>query len=476
MPEIIVKLGERIIHRYFFDKDVLSVGRARDNDVVIENLSVSRNHARIKKEDGKYFLTDMNSANGTLVNGVRITKTEIFHNDQITVGKHLLLFINQDAAAAAGTATSEKRTGDEAPIASGEMGVLVVSKGKQAGQEFKVQKSETYIGRASENDIRIHDWFVSKRHAVVTREGAGFKLKDLDSWRGTTVNGTSIREVDLKDGDEIVFGTTVLNFKVVNAEEYISAHPLPSSDQVLKFEQDENWGTDSSARRLIPPEAPSEPTSKTNAPLPHAPEHPTSDDIAVPAPPEDEGTSVPAGDDEYAPLTDEELEALDNEPDHFELDRDEEEENRRLSWEMLEAEKMFQLGERDSEDVSLVEDDDELSAEENAAIDREAALEGLAERPDASTDLDAEDRDEEEALHLDALDESSELGRTPVMVHEPAVEKPSGDHIDEAKSKEIQLWEKALKNKSIVIRKNAARELKKLTGKDYDWKSDPTGA
>jgi hypothetical protein len=37
------------------------------------------------------------------------------------------------------------------------------------------------------------------------------------------------------------------------------------------------------------------------------------------------------------------------------------------------------------------------------------------------------------------------------------------------------MWEKALKNKSLLIRKNAAKELKKLTGKDYDWKSEPHG-
>ena len=43
MPELIVKLGDSVVHKYFFDKDILSIGRARDNDVVIENLSVSRN-------------------------------------------------------------------------------------------------------------------------------------------------------------------------------------------------------------------------------------------------------------------------------------------------------------------------------------------------------------------------------------------------------------------------------------------------
>lgn len=76
MPEIVVSLGDNVVHKYFFEKDVLSIGRGRDNDIVIENLAVSRNHSRIKRQNGKYVLIDLNSANGTYVNGVKITKTE----------------------------------------------------------------------------------------------------------------------------------------------------------------------------------------------------------------------------------------------------------------------------------------------------------------------------------------------------------------------------------------------------------------
>ena len=63
MPELIVKLGDNVVQKYFFDKDVLSVGRARDNDIVIENLSVSRNHALVRLFDYNYILTELNSAN-----------------------------------------------------------------------------------------------------------------------------------------------------------------------------------------------------------------------------------------------------------------------------------------------------------------------------------------------------------------------------------------------------------------------------
>src|SRR5436309_3057222 len=95
MPEIVLKLGDTVLQTIVFDKDIMSVGRSRDNDVVVENLSVSRNHARIRRQNGKYVLTDLNSANGTYVNGVRVSKTEIVDDDVISIGKHRMQFVNK---------------------------------------------------------------------------------------------------------------------------------------------------------------------------------------------------------------------------------------------------------------------------------------------------------------------------------------------------------------------------------------------
>ena len=71
------------------DKPYISIGRSKDNDIVIDDLSVSRKHAILEKDEtGKFFLTDLNSSNGTFVNNVRITeKTPITTNDHILLGK-----------------------------------------------------------------------------------------------------------------------------------------------------------------------------------------------------------------------------------------------------------------------------------------------------------------------------------------------------------------------------------------------------
>ena len=46
MPELVLKLGDDVLEKFVFDKDIVSIGRARDNDIVIENLSVSRKIGR----------------------------------------------------------------------------------------------------------------------------------------------------------------------------------------------------------------------------------------------------------------------------------------------------------------------------------------------------------------------------------------------------------------------------------------------
>ncbi len=71
------------------DKPYISIGRSKDNDIIIDDLSVSRKHAILERDEtGKFYITDLNSSNGTFVNNVRITeKTAITPNDHILLGK-----------------------------------------------------------------------------------------------------------------------------------------------------------------------------------------------------------------------------------------------------------------------------------------------------------------------------------------------------------------------------------------------------
>jgi predicted component of type VI protein secretion system len=91
------------------DKAVV-VGRLPSCAIAIPESSVSREHAKIYLRDGAYFLVDLNSANGTFVNGKRITRAELAGGDEVTVGSSRLVFrTDADVPAPAAAATDPAR-------------------------------------------------------------------------------------------------------------------------------------------------------------------------------------------------------------------------------------------------------------------------------------------------------------------------------------------------------------------------------
>ncbi len=83
------KIGEFIL-----DKEVMTIGRKEDNDIRIDNLAVSGHHAKLLTLFEDSFLEDLESTNGTLVNGQAIKKHPLKNGDVITIGKHELRYLN----------------------------------------------------------------------------------------------------------------------------------------------------------------------------------------------------------------------------------------------------------------------------------------------------------------------------------------------------------------------------------------------
>ena len=93
MLTIELKFNDAVLKTIETDKEVITIGRNVKNDIQIDNLSVSKQHARIVKHQGHYFIEDMKSTNGTYLNEKKIAKKKLANNDVITIGKHTLLAI-----------------------------------------------------------------------------------------------------------------------------------------------------------------------------------------------------------------------------------------------------------------------------------------------------------------------------------------------------------------------------------------------
>lgn len=73
-------------------KTVINIGRRLENDLVIDDRRVSRNHAQLRAVEGHYVLFDLSSSGGTFVNGIRVSETIIYPNDTISLGGVKLIF------------------------------------------------------------------------------------------------------------------------------------------------------------------------------------------------------------------------------------------------------------------------------------------------------------------------------------------------------------------------------------------------
>jgi pSer/pThr/pTyr-binding forkhead associated (FHA) protein len=91
-------------------------------------------------------------------------------------------------------------------------GLLVVTHGTNAGSQFALNPEVTTAGRHPESDIFLDDITVSRRHAEIRREGAGFVVRDVGSLNGTYLNRERIDDAPLEDRDELQVGKFRLVF------------------------------------------------------------------------------------------------------------------------------------------------------------------------------------------------------------------------------------------------------------------------
>ncbi len=92
LPRLVVRMGGRVIQEANLRTE-LSIGRAEDNDLRLADPKASRHHARVRREGTAFVLTDLGSANGTLLNGVRLTTPRpLQHGDRIVIGDTELIF------------------------------------------------------------------------------------------------------------------------------------------------------------------------------------------------------------------------------------------------------------------------------------------------------------------------------------------------------------------------------------------------
>ena len=192
----------------------VTIGRSSSNDIQIAEGHVSRTHAVISCRDGAFTLDDLDSANGTFLNGQRISGSS-----PLAIGDEIHLFVTMLMLT---SDSSENSAELEARLADlvGDRATLRITSGAQKRHVFALLKDEIYIGRSTPKaswEIALHDATVSRPHALLLREQLSWKLFDLGSVNGTSVNKLPVtggKAQALRDGDQIVFGATTTLFRL----------------------------------------------------------------------------------------------------------------------------------------------------------------------------------------------------------------------------------------------------------------------
>ena len=91
---LIVKRGPNAGSKFFLDTDATTIGRHPESDIFLDDITVSRRHAEIRRADGTFALHDVGSLNGTYVNRERVEESTLRSGDEIQIGKFKLVFLS----------------------------------------------------------------------------------------------------------------------------------------------------------------------------------------------------------------------------------------------------------------------------------------------------------------------------------------------------------------------------------------------
>jgi pSer/pThr/pTyr-binding forkhead associated (FHA) protein len=220
MPRMIVSIDGVVIKEVQLTKERTTLGRRPYNDIVIDNLAISGEHAALQMTAGKVELEDLNSTNGTYVNGKAARKQLLHNGDMVEVGKYKIKFVDDVSGDAfdktmiikpgsVGLAALAPKPVAPTPMRAPEptapeplQASIKVLSGSAAGREVKLTKVVTTIGKPG---VAV---------AAITRRQRGYVVHHVEGAGNPSLNGTPIgaEPSALKNGDVIELAGTQMQF------------------------------------------------------------------------------------------------------------------------------------------------------------------------------------------------------------------------------------------------------------------------
>lgn len=214
MAKLLLTIDGVVVRDFPLDSERLTIGRAPDNGVQLNDTTVSARHAAIFRLQN-YYVEDLGSTNGTMVNGKTIQRRMLQHGDVIRVGRHELRFEQAQDMDLSRTVIIPPEQVPGAPLPPLPLGTLQVLSGPRKGELLELGKPFTTVG---EPGVQV---------AVIARRAQGYFLTRVGGGIGRTppkVNGLELGTMShrLQDGDQVEIAGAMLEF-CLRAEGEVSA-------------------------------------------------------------------------------------------------------------------------------------------------------------------------------------------------------------------------------------------------------------
>ena len=227
-----LKLPTGASQEFEVSKSEITVGRGQTNDIVIQDLKMSRAHARFEfKADGEVTVFDAGSTNGLSVNGVKVDKAIVKPGDIIQLGDSHIQFesspMEEDEMTVINSEFDLDRTIANFVLPTilnetSENRIVIHTPDKTWEVLLDDDVDSLSIGRNASNMVVIEHPSISRSHALITRDHKTFKIKDLGSSNGIFVNGEKCDEAVLESGVAVRLGYATLIFKSGFSEEHLT--------------------------------------------------------------------------------------------------------------------------------------------------------------------------------------------------------------------------------------------------------------
>jgi pSer/pThr/pTyr-binding forkhead associated (FHA) protein len=208
-------------------RDATILGREK-GDIILKDTEISSTHCQIQLIDGTYHIFDMNSTNGTFVNGQRIIKAKLKPGDLVTVGNTSIKFVMKEDSDLRNVATvfKTKKRDSSQPVSvvdtliesemrsTSNMNTLVLQIKYRTGleEEIILKQRVVFIGRASSFGHFDQDPEISRRHLMIKLNDNGeVFIEDQGSTNGSRLNEQRISGMHLvRPSDKVKVGGTLL--------------------------------------------------------------------------------------------------------------------------------------------------------------------------------------------------------------------------------------------------------------------------